>query len=169
MTSWLAKSFDSPRKIAGLVVLLLLGLVWWSGIFDNTPSKKDAEAFIAWGLRMQSDGITALADDGTEVNIKKADFGAIESVECRRVAHQAGWFSGRSSRGGFPRHTCFYRLRGAKSEGYWLAVGTTYFSRDTFQLANVGHYMLTFWAANPDQRRLLAERGIDLPKPTTGI
>jgi hypothetical protein len=89
----------------------------------------------------------------------------IDSVECLRFSGERSWLSAKERWSSQTRHDCVYRLIGAGGQAYWTVIGTTYFSTDTYNLAHVGPYMLSFWAADPDQRRILAERGVHLPAP----
>jgi hypothetical protein len=146
--------------IAGLVVL---AVIWFFGIGDRTPSRQEADKFLAWGLKWESDGIPGLRDDGTEQAIRQEMVKSTDEVECDREPRRRSIFQRFSS--GFDRFDCIYRLSGSTGEKYLVVITATYVPRSMYDMAQVDPYMLTFWAADPDQRRILAENGIVLPKP----
>jgi hypothetical protein len=146
--------------IAGLVVV---AVAWFFGIGDSTPSRQQADKFLAWGLKWESDGMPGFRDDGTKQRLKQEMVKGTDEVECYRDAARRSLFQRFSN--GFKRYDCIYRLAGSAGERYLAVISATYVSRDMYDMAQVDPYMLTFWAAEPDQRRILAENGISLPKP----
>jgi len=157
MSSPSATSKRSFFNVWTIIACVFVSAVWYFGIGDHTPPHDDATRFLRWGFDHGED-ISAFRDDGTIERLSNGKVTKIEAIECPRKS-KSRFFQRRSA---FPRYDCIYRLLGANGARYRTVIGASYISNDEWKMVHVGKYMLVFWD-EPEQRRILAQHGINLP------
>ena len=141
----------SKREAIGLAVIAVLAAAWFLGVGDHTPSRQDAEAFLAYSLK-EAQGIVGFHESGKVAQLTAALVARIAEVECRHDKSSRKWF----------QRYCIYRLAGSDGARYLTLISANYTSSNEFASYKVGHYGLGY-RDEAGQRAELAKHGINLP------
>jgi hypothetical protein len=146
-TSWRKRLFYTAAAFIGVAV------VWYFGIGDHTPSRQDAERFLAWGLD-NGEEIVGFRDSGEAAKLTAGLVGKIDEVECHRDPADRKWFQRWQTSW---RYACIYRLAGSDSAKYLTLISAVY--SKAADHADVGNYGVGF-LDEFRQREELAKYGL---------
>ena len=146
------------REAIGLAVIAVLAVAWFLGVGDHTPSRQDAEAFLAYSLK-EAESIVGFHESGKVARLTAALVARIDEVECHHDTSSRKWFQ----RYYHPNnYDCIYRLAGSDGARYLTLISANYTSSNEFASYKVGHYGLGY-RDEAGQRAELAKHGINLP------
>ena len=148
----------SRREAVGLVIIGVLAVAWFLGVGDHTPSRQDADAFLAYSLK-EAQGIVGFHENGKVAQLTAALVARIAEVECRHDTSSRKWFQRYYHSNNYD---CIYRLAGSDGAKYLTLISANYTNSNEFASYKVGHYGLGY-RDEAGQRAELAKYGITLP------
>ena len=141
------------RLFYTLAALIVVAIVWYSGIGNHTPSRQDAERFLGWGLDNGRE-IVGFCDSGEAAKLTTSLVGKIDDVECHTDPADWKWFKRYRSSWSYD---CIYRIAGSDEAKYLTLISAIYPSaRDGGDVANYGLGFLDEFR----QREELAKYGL---------